>query len=182
MPGVPPLKLFSTAAALQDFLLQEAGPGALVVVPHQRLAQQLWQRQRLAQLQAGRPAWDLRYAPPGAAGGGEASRQAQGPLALPGSYRVRLTAAGRSYAQPVEVALDPRSTAPAADLQKQFELSMNAVRAMERAARELPAGAARTRVIAALSAVLSVAQSADRTPPAAAYEIYAEALKELETR
>ncbi|MBZ5582318.1 MAG: hypothetical protein LAQ30_08975 [Acidobacteriia bacterium] len=126
--------------------------------------------------------WDLRYAPPGAAGGGEASRQAQGPLALPGSYRVRLTAAGRSYAQPVEVALDPRSTAPAADLQKQFELSMNAVRAMERAARELPAGAARTRVIAALSAVLSVAQSADRTPPAAAYEIYAEALKELETR
>ncbi len=58
MPGIPPLKLFSTAAALQDFLLKEAGPGDLVVVPHQRLAQQLWQRQRRGQLQAGRPAWE----------------------------------------------------------------------------------------------------------------------------
>jgi RecB family exonuclease len=29
-----------------------------VVVPHQRLAQQLWQRQRQGQLQAGRPAWE----------------------------------------------------------------------------------------------------------------------------
>jgi RecB family exonuclease len=38
--------------------LREAGPGDLVVVPHQRLAQQLWQRQRRAQLQAGRPAWE----------------------------------------------------------------------------------------------------------------------------
>ena len=45
---------FSSAAALQDYLLQEAGPGTLVIVPHQRLAQQLWQRQRRAQLQAGR--------------------------------------------------------------------------------------------------------------------------------
>ena len=58
MPGGSPLKLFSSAALLQDFLLQEAGPGTLVVVPHQRLAQQLWQRQRQGQLQAGRAAWE----------------------------------------------------------------------------------------------------------------------------
>ncbi len=55
MANPPP---FSTSAALQDFLLQEAGPGTLVIVPHQRLAQQLWQRRRQAQLQAGRAAWE----------------------------------------------------------------------------------------------------------------------------
>jgi len=51
-------RFFSASAALQDFLLQEAGPGTLVVVPHHRLAQQLWQRQRRGQLLAGRPAWE----------------------------------------------------------------------------------------------------------------------------
>ena len=51
-------RFFGTSAALQDFLLQEAGPGTLVIVPHRRLAQQLWQRQRQAQLQAGRAAWE----------------------------------------------------------------------------------------------------------------------------
>ncbi len=51
-------KFFPSSAALQDFLLQEAGPGTLMVVPHHRLAQQLWHRQRRAQLQAGRPAWE----------------------------------------------------------------------------------------------------------------------------
>ena len=49
---------FDTSAALQDFLLEEAGPGTLVIVPHRRLAQQLWQRQRQAQMQAGRLAWE----------------------------------------------------------------------------------------------------------------------------
>ena len=49
---------FSSSAALQDFLLKEAGPGTLMVTPHQRLAQQLWQRQRQGQLQAGHAAWE----------------------------------------------------------------------------------------------------------------------------
>lgn len=51
-------RYFSTSAALQDFFLQEVGPGALVVVPHQRLAQQLWQRQRRAERQIGAAAWE----------------------------------------------------------------------------------------------------------------------------
>ena len=51
-------RFFGTSAALQDFILQEAGPGTLVIVPHRRLAQQLWQRQRQAQLRAGRTAWE----------------------------------------------------------------------------------------------------------------------------
>lgn len=51
-------RFFSTCAALQEHLLQEAGPGTLVLVPHQRLAHQLWHRQRLAASQAGCPAWE----------------------------------------------------------------------------------------------------------------------------
>jgi len=54
--------------------------------------------------------------------------------ALPGTYQVRLTAAGRSYTQPLKVILDPRSTASSAELQKQFDLSMTIVRDMGRAA------------------------------------------------
>jgi RecB family exonuclease len=51
-------KFFPTGAALQDYLLDQAGPDALVVVPHQRLAHQVWHRQRTAALAAGRLAWE----------------------------------------------------------------------------------------------------------------------------
>ena len=51
-------RFFTTNAALQDYLLEHAGPGVLVIVPHQRLAHQVWHRQRLAALAAGRPAWE----------------------------------------------------------------------------------------------------------------------------
>ena len=67
--------------------------------------------------------WDLRYEEvpkvPGYPlwGGGTV-----GPIALPGSYQVRLTVKGRSYTAPLEIRGDPRSSASAADLQKQFDL------------------------------------------------------------
>ncbi|MBU4234540.1 MAG: PD-(D/E)XK nuclease family protein [Desulfobacterales bacterium] len=51
-------RFFTSGAALQDYLLGHAGPGALGIVPHQRLAHQVWHRQRLAALEAGRPAWE----------------------------------------------------------------------------------------------------------------------------
>jgi RecB family exonuclease len=51
-------RFFPTGAALQDYLLAEAGPGTLGLIPHQRLAHQVWHRQRLAALAAGRPAWE----------------------------------------------------------------------------------------------------------------------------
>ena len=50
--------IFSTSAALQDYLLAQVGLGALGLIPHQRLAHQVWHRQRLAALAAGRPAWE----------------------------------------------------------------------------------------------------------------------------
>jgi photosystem II stability/assembly factor-like uncharacterized protein len=43
------------------------------------------------------------------------------PMVLPGAYRVRLTAGGKSLTAPVEVRLDPRVTTSAADLRKQFD-------------------------------------------------------------
>lgn len=47
-----------------------------------------------------------------------------GPLALPGTYQVKLNLAGKSYPAPLELKLDPRVPASQADLQKQFDLMM----------------------------------------------------------
>ena len=52
------MPFFPTAAALQNYLLAEAGPGTLVLAPQQRLAQQLWHRQRRARLESGAAAWE----------------------------------------------------------------------------------------------------------------------------
>lgn len=46
----------------------------------------------------------------------------RGPLAMPGSYQVRLTADGQTLTAPFEVKLDPRVKVEQADLLKQFDL------------------------------------------------------------
>ncbi len=51
-------RFFPTGAALQDYLLGQAGPDTLALIPHQRLAHQIRHRQRLAALAAGRAAWE----------------------------------------------------------------------------------------------------------------------------
>ena len=70
--------------------------------------------------------WDLRYAGstdfPGMI---LWSAGVDGPLALPGSYSVRVTVnGGESKTQPFRITEDPRSTASPADLQAQFDLAM----------------------------------------------------------
>ncbi len=59
--------------------------------------------------------WDMRHAPPyeaeaqgGGGGGGRFSRPPRGPLVLPGTYRVRLTAGTTTLETEVEVRHDPR--------------------------------------------------------------------------
>jgi photosystem II stability/assembly factor-like uncharacterized protein len=116
--------------------------------------------------------WDLGYAPPG-------------PRAMPGTYTVRLTAAGHTYTQPLEVVLDPRVRVAAADLQKRFDLSMSASRELSRAAearRQLNGAAVRelTAITGQLNSVLSVSESADRVPPAAAYTLFDQAKRALD--
>ncbi|MCL6622849.1 MAG: PD-(D/E)XK nuclease family protein [Syntrophobacterales bacterium] len=53
-----PEKVFPSGAELQEFLLASATPDSLILVPHQRLARQLWHRQRLAALARGARAWE----------------------------------------------------------------------------------------------------------------------------
>jgi hypothetical protein len=68
--------------------------------------------------------WNLRYDDPvqipGAFYSGNPPR---GPIAMPGSYTVKLTANGKSQSAPLELILDPRvKNAP--DLQRKFALAM----------------------------------------------------------
>ncbi len=69
--------------------------------------------------------WDLRY--PGATVfEGEVmwgARPEQGPLAVPGTYQVRVTANGQTETQPFMVTLDPREHITTAQLQDQFDLA-----------------------------------------------------------
>ncbi len=82
----------------------------------------------VAGLEAGlnRFTWDLRYSGstsfPGIILWGASVEE--GPLAMPGSYAVRVTANGDSETQPFHIAEDPRSTVSQADLQAQFDLAM----------------------------------------------------------
>ena len=67
--------------------------------------------------------WNLRYEDstkvPGAILWGGSN---QGPVAVPGTYQVRLTVHGKSYTQPLEIKEDPRIKIEQADLQRQFDL------------------------------------------------------------
>jgi photosystem II stability/assembly factor-like uncharacterized protein len=72
-------------------------------------------------------AWDARYEKASRIPGyrlWEYDEGARGPLALPGSYQVRLTAQGKTLTAPFELTMDPRATASSADLQKQFDLAL----------------------------------------------------------
>ena len=76
--------------------------------------------------------WNLRYDSPDAfshsyginANPGETPRSPEGPLVLPGKYKVTLTVDGTTRSQDVVVKNDPRSPATIADLRAQFELQM----------------------------------------------------------
>src|SRR5262249_4323146 len=112
--------------------------------------------------------WDLRYPLPEGAGGGRGG--SRGPQVLPGNYTVRLTAEGKTYTQPLTVALDPRSQATAADLQKQLDFSVQVMQTMkDPAARPL---------MNQLNAALGVAISADRQPPQQAIDLYEQAKRD----
>jgi photosystem II stability/assembly factor-like uncharacterized protein len=83
--------------------------------------------------------WDLRYDSPHAlthsfqinANPGLTPPSPEGPLALPGTYTIRLTANGRAQTQTVVVRPDPRSTASPAALRAQHDLQMKLMQGME---------------------------------------------------
>lgn len=69
--------------------------------------------------------WDLHYEEAHHVPGyylWEYDRGAQGPVAVPGKYQVRITAEGKTETEPFEVALDPRVHVSQADLERQFQM------------------------------------------------------------
>ncbi len=66
-------------------------------------------------------AWKLRYPGP-AIFWGMNDIGTDGPVALPGRYRVRLEVGGRTYEQAFRLKVDPRSRATSAELREQFAL------------------------------------------------------------
>jgi len=79
-----------------------------------------------------RATWDLRYDPPPAfahsfvfnGNPGSTPAAPEGPLAMPGVYRIRLTVDGNQYTQPLTVRRDPRSRVAPAALAAQHALLM----------------------------------------------------------
>jgi hypothetical protein len=91
--------------------------------------------------------WDLQYAT--LQGEPESNFLGGGPLAPPGTYTVRLTFAGRTWAQSLAVRKDPRVRAGDADLVAQFRLARQ-IEALRVAADEASI-VARARKFAALA-------------------------------
>ncbi len=80
--------------------------------------------------------WDLRYTAPDAvqhtypisALYERTHAEPQGPFVVPGEYEVRLTVAGKTYAQPLTVTMDPRVKVAAAALQQQLAFDQQVAR------------------------------------------------------
>lgn len=103
--------------------------------------------------------WDLLH--PGGWDARASRSGSGGPLVVPGSYQVRLTVAGWTITQPLEVRLDPRveaeGNASIADLQRQRDLALAVVETLSRARRAAAAiEAARDTASATRAATLNV--------------------------
>ncbi|HZT72075.1 MAG TPA: glycoside hydrolase [Terriglobales bacterium] len=83
--------------------------------------------------------WDLRYTPPPALRHGypisavyeDTPADPRGPFVAPGEYQVRLTVEGKTYSQPLAVAMDPRVHVSQAALEAQLRLELQLMDAMK---------------------------------------------------
>jgi photosystem II stability/assembly factor-like uncharacterized protein len=119
--------------------------------------------------------WDLRYAPPTlpireysmeTAFGQDTPILPRGPLAVPGSYQVRLTVDGKAYTQPLTLMMDPRVKIPAADLAKQLDLGLKIRDALQNAKAQ--------SLIGELAYLSEIVDSADGAPTTQALKTYHE--------
>jgi photosystem II stability/assembly factor-like uncharacterized protein len=116
--------------------------------------------------------WDYRYPVPEAISYGypisaiehDTPLVPQGVLAMPGTYTVKLSVDGHTYAQSFSLRMDPRVTAGTAALRLQFDLASKIVALMSRTY----AGAKKTERLATLNAqlagLLDVVEGADAAP------------------
>jgi hypothetical protein len=90
----------------------------------------------------------------------------RGPVAVPGTYQVRMRAGGQTLTQPLRIVADPKSEAKSADLQEQFDLliairdkvsavhdAVNEIKRMRVSLASRPDRASTARLDAALDAV-----------------------------
>jgi photosystem II stability/assembly factor-like uncharacterized protein len=147
--------------------------------------------------------WDVRYAPPPvdrpsypiSAVVANTPREPRGMFVQPGTYQVRLSAAGKSLRQAVVVRMDPRVKTSQPDLALQFKLSRALDDALRRVAKlraeiaSRPAGATTASQNAAtalqqaasqLQDLFEAIQQADARPTAAQEAAVADALKKAE--
>ena len=112
------------------------------VIPDKPLPERPEKNERKDTLPAGaglhRVAWNLRYEEPEFLGSTifDMGRPDM-PMALPGTYQVRLNVAGVGRTAPLQVKVDPRVKTTPADLQKQFELAMQLRELLDRTHRAL---------------------------------------------
>ena len=91
----------------------------------------------------------------------------RGPVALPGTYQVRIKAGGQTLTQPLRIVADPKNDAKLADLQEQFDLllqirdkvsavhdAVNEIKRMRERLASRPDRSSTARLDAALDAVL----------------------------
>jgi photosystem II stability/assembly factor-like uncharacterized protein len=135
--------------AIIDYYLKNAGSGDLAITVTDQAGKTI-RTIRNPPNAAGvnRAVWDMRYDPPrsgpvfGGRGGGRGGPAPEGaaadvppefegrfggggaPFVLPGTYTVRLRAAGRDEAKTVTIDIDPRASVSAADLQAQLEAAL----------------------------------------------------------
>lgn len=77
-----------------------------------------------AEAGANRFVWDLRYQAPARIPRVELwGGKPQGPLAVPGTYRIRLIVGSRTLSESLEIRADPRVNSKLSDLEQQFELA-----------------------------------------------------------
>ncbi len=120
--------------------------------------------------------WDLRieppYTPSGAGpqqgGGGFQGGQARGPRVLPGTYTVRMEAAGQTQEQQVAVRLDPRVEMSRADLEARQAALMSAY---DLARPVYEAGQAVQRVTTQLMEVSALLREQESAPEALSEEV-----------
>ena len=96
-------------AILDYWLAQEADSGSVTLAVEDAAGNEVAVLDGSSRQGMNRAVWDLRHQVEAAGGGGPGSaRQRSGPLVVPGTYHVRLHAAGAESVQPVDVREDPR--------------------------------------------------------------------------
>ncbi len=132
--------------------------------------------------------WDLRYPTPrGVRRGypisaipGRTRPEPRGPLALPGTYSVRLTVDGRMHSAPLTVKMDPRVKTSAAGLRQQFDLSMRLSRALTALAPRRTEDPALDRLGSDLERLYRQLQQSDAMPTPAVVALVNERLSALD--